>query len=91
VLAAEDFNGLETATPAGLARPSAQFQEKMAESLERLANAIRSGELSARGLNIKSDVKFDDWMKHDIVISVEMPLNDWTGPIVKATQVYKTG
>jgi hypothetical protein len=60
----------------GLVRNGSEFQERVAESLERLAAAIRRHEANAVGLTIESSVEVNTYLSHDVRIKVTIPLSD---------------
>lgn len=73
-VAAEDVSTIDNGWPGyGLALPGKEVQNKIAASLEKLAASIRSGEVSALGLDIHSKVRIHQWMEHMVTVKLEIP------------------
>jgi len=51
---------------------SVNLQERVAASLERLAAAIRRGDVAAMKIDVHSSVTMDDWLSHEIKVHVEI-------------------
>jgi hypothetical protein len=60
----------------GLATPGPEFQERVARTLERLAAALRRGEVGACGMNVSSAVTPNEWLEHVLTIRLELPLGE---------------
>jgi len=58
--------------PAITVEGSKQFQDRVAESLESLAKAIRSGEATALAIDVQSKLELNNWLQHEVKIRVEI-------------------
>jgi len=81
VAASEDLDtwGASPGIP-GLTTRGPEFQIRVAETLERMAAAIRTHELIAQEVELNSKVQFSEWMTHDFHVKVELPLTPGNWP-----------
>ena len=57
---------------------SVSLQNSIAESLERLAAAIRRGDVAATSVDVHSSLRMDEWISHEVKVNVEI-LKDQVG------------
>lgn len=48
-------------------------QENFANALEALAKNVRAGAVNVAGLCVSSELKVDEWVEHNIKLTVEIP------------------
>jgi hypothetical protein len=56
----------------GLAESNQQTQLRIAESLERLARAIRNGDAGVKKMDVTSTLQLDSFLEHEIRVVVEL-------------------
>lgn len=61
----------EMAVP-NLIQPSPEVQERVAQALDNLAQAIRDGTVGVSGMQIQSAISPDTWLSHKITVEVEI-------------------
>jgi hypothetical protein len=84
-LAVEDDNMYPMYCPA-MTKRSVEQQHKIAQALENLAHSIRNGEAVAIKLLTTSETEGDDFLKHDVTVSVELPAMPMEVRISKESQ-----
>jgi hypothetical protein len=55
-----------------IAHPTEQTQLRVAESLERLARAIRNGDACAKRMDVTSTMQTDEFLEHEVRVVVEL-------------------
>ena len=59
-------------TSVSIAHANDQTQRRVAESLERLARAIRNGDASVKTMAVTSTLQPDDFLDHEVRVVVEL-------------------
>jgi len=58
----------------GLPQRGPEYQEMLATAMENLAKSIRNHDAIATNLVTTSQANFDNWLSHEIKITVELPI-----------------